>query len=844
MAMFEHIPNDLKFALRQLRKSPAFAVTAVLTLALGIGANTAIFSLLDQALLRSLPVRDPQGLVILEGTGKAWQGHASSQGGDEEAYFSYPMYKDLRDQNKVFEGLIATTSTSASLTRNGASQLVSAELVSGNYFDVLGVGPAMGRLFTQSEDVRKDGNPVAVVSFEFWANRLGADPSVVGSQVTINAHPFQLIGVAAPRFHSAVWGQKPQIFVPMSMIGQIIPGADARLTNHKDKWMNIVGRLKAGETRDHAAAAMNPLWHALRADELKAMGTRSKHFVDDFVTNSRMRVLPGANGFSYARDGFEKPLLAIMAMSALVLLIAVVNVASLLLVRSAGRVREFSLRYALGAGGGRIVQQLLLEGMLIGVTGGLVGLALAPMAIRALVQRLASSDGFVPFTTAVDGRLVVFDFAIALAVSLVFSLAPALQLRKPDLSSAMGQKTGTSGGTMLSFRRVVVCLQIGLSVLLLVGAGLFVRTMQNLRAFDVGFTTSHLITFGVNPRLAGYTPEQIPALQERVLDRLAQLPGVRSVAVTDDAELAGHGQGGNVTVAGYTPPPDDDFSVEAAYISPAYLATMQMPLVAGRGFADTDDAAHPGAVVVNEAFVKHFCGGSVRMCMGRHMGDGGGAKTKLDKEIVGVVRDAKHSTIRDEATPTVFHPLKQAGDWEVRTLNLYVRTYKDPAEALPTIRRTMQELDSALALDTLQTMDAQVDQSLSNDRMVALLAVSFGLLATVLAGVGLYGVLAYSTAQRTREIGVRIALGSSRLAVSRLVLMDVLRLAGLGVAVALPVAYGLSRLVRSQLFGVSAADPLTLTAVVVLIALVAVLAAAVPAQRAASINPTEALRSE
>jgi putative ABC transport system permease protein len=842
--MFENVPNDLRFAMRQLRRSPAFAVTAVLTLALGIGANTAIFSLLDQALLRSLPVREPESLVILEGTGKAWQGHASDNGGDAEAYFSYPMYKDLRDQNKVFEGLIATVSTAANVTRNGASQLAAAELVSGNYFDLLGVGPAMGRLFTQSEDVQKDGNPVAVLSFEFWRDHMGADPSVVGSQVMINAHPFQVIGVTAPRFHSAVWGQKPALFIPMTMIGQAMPGEDARLTNHKDKWMNIIGRLKQGETRSHAEAAMNPLWHALRADELKAMGTRSKRFTDDFLTNSKMKVLPGASGFSYARDGFEKPLLAIMAMASLVLLMAVVNVASLLLVRSAGRVREFSLRFALGANGGRIVQQLLLEGLLIGVAGGLTGMALAPIAIQALVHRLSQNDGYVAFTTTIDARLVAFNFLIALGVSLLFSLAPALQLRKPDLSAAMGQRMGTNSGAMLSFRRVVVCLQIGLSVLLLVGAGLFVRTMQNLRAFNVGFTTSHLITFGINPLLAGYTSEQLPMLEQRVQDRLSQLPGVQMAGTTDDEELAGNDQGGNVTVAGYTPPPDDDFSVEAAYTSPGYLATMQIPLIAGRYLTDTDDATHPGAALVNESFVKHFCGASVRDCLGRMMGNGGGSKIKTDIQIVGVVRDAKHSTIRDEARATMFRPLKQAGEWRIRFLYFYVRTYAEPAQALQMVRRTMQELDPALALRSLQTMDAQVDESLSNDRMVTLLAISFGLLATVLAGVGLYGVLAYSTAQRTREIGVRIALGSSRIAVSRLVLGDVLRLAGLGVVVALPVAYGLSRLLRSQLFGVSPADPLTLLGVVVLIALVAVVAAAVPARRAASINPTEALRAE
>ena len=365
--------QDLRYALRQLGKSPVFAATAVLTLALGVGANTAIFSLLDQALLRSLPVRDPQQLVILEGTGKAWNGHFSNWGGDPEAYFSYPMYRDLRDRNQAFDGLVATSSTEVSLTRAGASQLVSAELISGNYFAVLGVQPAFGRLFTQADDAVAGANPVAVLSFDFWKGRLGSDPRVVGETVSISGHPFQVIGISAPAFRSAVWGERPGIFVPMSMIGQVVDRRPERLSDHRDKWLNIIGRLKKDESPGQAQTAMQPLWYALRAEELKAMGTQSKRFTDDFLTNSRMRILPGARGFSYSRANYETPLLAIMAMAALVLLIASINVASLLLVRAASRMREFSLRFALGAKTQRIMQQLLLEGLLIGVGGGAIG---------------------------------------------------------------------------------------------------------------------------------------------------------------------------------------------------------------------------------------------------------------------------------------------------------------------------------------------------------------------------------------------------------------------------------------------------------------------------------------
>ncbi len=378
-------------------------------------------------------------------------------------------------------------------------------------------------------------------------------------------------------------------------------------------------------------------------------------------------------------------------------------------------------------------------------------------------------------------------------------------------------------------------------MLLLAGASLFVRTMQKLRAVDPGFTTAHLVTFGINPKLAGYTPEQVPQLQQQVIETASALPGVFAVAATSDPELAGQGSGGNVTVAGHTEPPDSDFSVEKPFINPPYFSALQVPLLAGRFFTDADDAAHPQVAIVNEAFAKHFCG-SVQRCLGRLMASGGGDRIKLNIEIVGVARDARHEGLRSEITPTCFRPLRQ--DPAPAQLFLYLRTYSDPALLLPAVRRTMQQLDPTLALVALRTMDAQIDDTLSNERMVALLAVSFGVLATVLAGVGLYGVLAYATAQRTREIGIRMALGSTRGAAARIVLADVGLLVGLGIVGALPVTIALSRLLRSQLYGVSPADPLSLAAAVLLVAAVALLAALLPAHRAARVDPAIALRTE
>jgi putative ABC transport system permease protein len=833
--------QDLRFSLRQIRRSPGFMVTAVLTLALGVGANTAIFSLLDQALLRSLPVRAPEQLVVLSGTGKAWEGHSSDNGAGVERSFSYPMYRDLRDRGTAFDGLIATSPAEIGIARNGTSALAGAEIVSGNYFNVLGVSAEKGRLFSQTDDTTPGANPVAVLSFNYWKTHLGSDPNVVGQTLSINGQPFQIIGVAASAFQSAVWGQVPDVFVPMSMLDQVRPGNGHRLHEHNDRWMNIVGRLKTGETPEHAQVAMAPLWHALRAEELKALGARagSKRFVDEFLNHSELQVLPGAKGLSYNRGGLEKPLYAVMAMAFLVLLIATVNVASLLLVRSAARIREFSLRYALGANARRVVQQLLLEGVLIGIAGGAAGLLIAPLCIRVLVHRM-DADTATAFSITLDTRLLAFNFAIALAVSVLFSLAPAIQLLRPDIVNSLKQQTSTAAGGTLNFRRLIVSLQVGLSILLLVGSGLFVRTMQNLRRVDTGFNTSHLITFHINPQLSGYAKEKIPALQEQVLEAMATLPGVQALGATDDQELADTDHGINVTVEGYTPPPEEDFDVEAPSVNAGYFHAMQVPLVAGRTFTEDDDATHPPVVIVNESFVKHYFG-SAATAVGRRVAQGGGNHL-LYMTIVGVARDTKHMDLRSPSRPTLFTPLLQQ---KYRSqLFLYLRTTTPPEQSFGMVRQTMKQIDPGLAVDSLRTMDDQIETTLTNERMIELLAISFGLLATMLAGIGLYGVLAYSTAQRTREIGIRIALGSSRFEISRLVLMDVLRLAGIGVAVAIPCSVLLGRLLRSQLFGVSTADPFTLGAVVLLVAAVALVAAIVPARRATAVDPTTALRAE
>lgn len=838
--------NDLKFALRQLVRAPGFALTAILTLALGIGANTAIFSLLDQALLRSLPVRDPASLVVFEDSSPTWRGSISVSGGTVEDYFTYPSYLQLRDHAQGLSGLLATTGSPVSLTRNNASQFVAAEIVSGNYFDVLGVAPALGRTLQVADDGQPNANPVAVLSYDFWRDKLGGDPSVVGSIVSINGHPFQVVGVAAPHFTSAIWGQTTGIFVPLAMLQQAMSRDDAtnggRFLDHSYKWLSMLGRLKPGVTAAQVQAQNAPLWHALRASDLGLLGTQSARFQKGYL-DSTLRVLPGARGFSFNRTDLKKPFLAIMAMALLVLLIASVNVASLLMVRAAGRIREFSLRAALGASSAQIVSQLLLEGVVIGICGGIVGVLLAPFALVVLVGRLADTDGNTAFSATIDHRVLFFNFAVAVGVSLLFSLVPALQLRRPNLSSTLRESTGTGSGGLLQLRRIIVCLQIGLSVVLLVGSGLFIRTMQHLRAVDVGFNTQHLLSFNIDPRASGYSDAATPALEQRILDRLAALPGVQAATATDDPELVGSSSLYGVTLTGYEKPQDDSYQVIGSAITPSYLSTLQIPLIAGRNLAETDTLDHPLVALVNQTFVKHFCNGVPSSCIGRRIGTGSvRPATAKQMEIIGVIRDTRHRGVRAEIAATMYRPLKQVTD--VSQIYFNLRTTSDPAQQFNFVRNTIHQLDPSLAVGSLITMDQQIDDNLRNERMITLLAISFGMLATLLAGVGLYGVLAYSTAQRTREIGIRMALGSTRLAVSSLIVADVLRLAAIGLVVALPVAFGLSRLLRSQLFGVTAADPIILLSVTGLIVCVALFSAFLPARKAASIEPVKALRTE
>jgi predicted permease len=747
------------------------------------------------------------------------------------------MYRDLRDKTSVFDGLIATAVGNAGVSWHNSAEAVPAEIVSGNYFDVLGVRPAVGRLFASSDETAQGANPVAVLSFDYWKRRFNEDPTIVGQTIAMNGTAFTVVGVVAPGFESAVWGDRPRVFIPMTMQKAIAPDND--MTDRRSIWLKIIGRLPAGRTTKQAEAGLNPLWTSLREMEFKDIHDQSAREHEKFVKTSHLSVINAASGFSPMREGVEMPLKILMGMVLLVVAMAAVNMASLLLVRAAGRVREFSMRYALGASTRDVVSQLLTEGLLLGLGGAALGILIAPQMVRGLIAWLSSSMPDAPFSAKLNPEILAFALGTTLLVSILFSLAPALQFLKPNLVDSLKQQSGTGTSASLQFRRSCVALQIGFSLLLLVGAGLFMRTIQNLHGVDAGFPTDHLLTFDLSPEMAGYRGDSVPTLEERVLDTVTGLPGVRGVAATNDPELAGDDVYGSIDIAGYTPKPDEELDAEVPWVSQDYFAGMGIPLVAGRGFTKADGPGAQKVAVVNEMFARKYFG-SPANALGHHVQRSHRAVT--DTAIIGVVRDAKHTSVRDEIRPTVYRPFVQGE--KTTGLTYYVRTWQTPGATSDAIRAAVQKIDGKLIVDDLRTMQNQIDESISTERMIAMLASVFGVLAALLAGIGLYGVLAYSTAQRTREIGIRMALGAQRFTVAKLILREVLLLAAGTVVVTLPLAFLLTRTLREQLFGVSPADPLVYAAGVLMIGIVASLAALLPARRAASIEPMQALRTE
>ncbi|HVT95921.1 MAG TPA: ABC transporter permease, partial [Acidobacteriaceae bacterium] len=578
--------GDLKYAWRQLKRSPGFAVTAVVTLALGIGATTAIFTMFDQVMLRMLPVERPQELVRLNWHG-SFSGSMSAFGGDVGDYYSYPMYKDLRDKNQVFSGMLAAVPTEAGVSWQNQAENERIEVVTGNYFQLLGLKPAAGRLLTTGDETAKDANAVVVLAYDYWRTRFGGSRDVIGQALMINSHPFTIVGVAPENFRTAIGGYRPRVFVPVTMEAIVSPWRAKlhNLDNHQSLWLTVVARLKPGVTTQQAQASLTPLWHSLRAQELTLYPHASASFKERFVDKSTIKVLDDSRGFNPQRLDLGTPLIILLSMAGLLIAMCTLNVATLLLLRSAARVREMSMRYALGAKSSRIVRQLLIEGGLLGLAGVTGGLALSPVLARILVRLMTTAQpGREPYSSAMDPRVLLFSVGLAFVISILFSIAPALHFLKPDLAGALRQSTGTASRTSQRFRKAAVGVQIAISVLLLGGAGLFVRTLTNLHNQPVGFDTRNLINFGVDPQEAGYGEERTPQVIKGVMERLAQVPRVQSVAGTTDPELEGNSSFEGYVIQGHPAREGENNDFETAWVTARYFETLRLPLLVGREF--------------------------------------------------------------------------------------------------------------------------------------------------------------------------------------------------------------------------------------------------------------------
>jgi predicted permease len=814
-------------------------VTAVVTLALGIGATTAIFTMFDQVLLRMLPVERPQELVRLDWHG-SFSGSMSAFGGDIGNYYSYPMYKDLRDRNQVFSGMLAAMRTNLGVAWQNQAENERAEIVSGNYFEVLGLKPAVGRLFHASDETAKNANPVVVLTYDYWRTRFGASREVIGQPLMINGHPFTIVGVAPENFHTAIGGYRPRIFLPVTMseiaMPWTVPGH--RLDNHLNLWLTVVARLKPGVTIPQAQAGVSPLWHSLRAQEITLYPHASEKFKERYVDKSTIKVVDDSRGFAPQRMDLETPLVILLSMAGLLIAMCTLNVATLLLLRSAARVREMSMRYALGAKSSRIVRQLLIEGGLLGAAGVAGGLALSPVLALTLVRLMTSTDpGKEPYSASVDLRVLLFTLGLALVVSVLFSIAPALHFLRPDLAGALRQSTGTASRKSQRFRKAAVGVQIALSVLLLGGAGLFVRTLGNLREQPVGFDTRNLVAFALDPSESGYGENKTPPIMTAALERLERVGGVQSVAGTTDPELEGDSSMDGWQIQGHKQAEGENDDFETASITPGYFQTLRLPLLVGRDFNVADKTGAPKVAIVNQSLAKRFYG-SAPNALGRMIGDG----DKVDTAIVGVVGDVKHQNLRTGIGPGVYLPYAQMD--HPTGLSVYVRSAGAPENVEPAIRRAIHDQDPTLVVDKMETMTTVVDMSASNERSLAILAAAFAVLAAILAAVGLYGVLAYSTQNRTREIGVRLALGAPRHTLVALVVREMAWIAGIAAVVAVPATVGLAHFFRSQLYGVSTWDPVTMVLALLLTALMVALASALPAHRATAVDPMVALRTE
>jgi predicted permease len=830
----------LKHALRTLFKAPFVTGVAIVSLALGIGANAAIFSLFNQMLLRPMPVAAPERLVNLSAPGPKPGSHSCNQAGDCDAVFSYPMFRDLERVQTVFGGIAAHRLFGANLASRGQTQSGDGMLVSGSYFPVLGIRPALGRLLDPNDDRAVGESRVAVLSHAFWQTRFDASPGVLNDTIIVNGQSLTIVGVAPRGFDGTTLGAKPEVFVPITLRALMNPGFDG-FANRRSYWAYVFARVRPDVSIEKARAEINVKYRAIVNDVEAALQTgMSEQTLGRFRTKELL-LDPGAKGQSSVHREAREPLTLLLGVTALVLLIACANIANLLLARAAARAGEMAIRLSIGASRWRLIAQLMTESCLLALFGGIAGIFVAGWTLRGIAALLPPEPA-ATIQVQLDTTVLLFAAAITIGTGLLFGIFPALHSSRPDLQAIMKGQAGQPSGARAAarFRTSLATAQIALSMALLVGAGLFTRSLLNVTRVDLGLKIDNLLTFGISPELNAYTPERSRQLFERLEQELGALPGVTAVTASLVPAIAGSNWGSDVSVQGFNAGPDTDTNARFNMVGPGYFRAMGIPLLTGREFTPSDAGKGPKVAIVNEAFAKKFNLG--RDAVGKRMTDSSGPDAKLDMEIVGLAQNAKYSSVKREIPPLFFRPYRQSSS--LGFINFYVRTSQDPEASFAAIRKTVASLDPNLPIEDLKTMPQQVQENVFLDRFISLLSAAFAILATLLAAVGLYGVLAYTVAQRTREIGLRMALGAAPARVRVMLLKQVGLMTLVGGAIGLIAAWYLGRLAESQLYQLQGRDPLTLAASAVVLSVVALAAGILPAHRASRIDPMWALRYE